>query len=83
MLKNLEYALSDLEIAFNSKKVTSVIDKTNLLSKELEIFKNTKDKSLEKTNFDDTTKLIEKLSIHNEFKLNLLKEYTTYVSNKK
>ena len=83
MLKNLEYALSDLETAFNSKKVTSVIDKTNLLSKELEIFKNTKDKSLEKTNLDDTTKLIEKLSIHNEFKLNLLKEYTTYVSNKK
>ena len=83
MLKNLEYALSDLEIAFNSKKVTSVSDKTNLLSKELEIFKNTKDKSLEKTNLDDTTKLIEKLSIHNEFKLNLLKEYTTYVSNKK
>ena len=83
MLKRLEYALLELETAFNGRKVDSVLEKTNSLSKELELFKNSEAKPIVNKELNQTTSLIEKLSIQNEYKLNLLKEFTTYISNKK
>ena len=85
MLKKLETSLLDLETAFNSSKVDSVLEKTNFLSKEIELIKN-KDKetiSIDNKELTRTTELIEKLSIQNEYKLSLLKEFSTYALNKK
>ena len=85
MLKKLETSLLDLETAFNSSKVDSVLEKTNFLSKEIELIKN-KDQetiSIDNKELTRTTKLIEKLSIQNEYKLGLLKEFSTYALNKK
>ena len=75
----------DLKTAFNSSKVDSVLEKTNFLSKEIELIKN-KDQetiSIDNKELTRTTKLIEKLSIQNEYKLSLLKEFSTYALNKK
>ena len=83
MLKNLETSLLDLETAFNSSKLDSVLKKTNLLSKEIELIKENEIISIEDKELNRNTKLIENLSIQNEYKLNLLKEFSTYISNKK
>jgi hypothetical protein len=83
MLNKLETTLLNLQIAFNSSKLDSVLEKTNLLSKEIELIKDNETISTEDKEFNRTTKLIEKLSIQNEYKLNLLKEFSTYISNKK
>ena len=83
MLNKLETTLQSLQIAFNSSKLDSVLEKTNLLSKEIELIKDNETISIEDKEFSRTTKLIEKLSIQNEYKLNLLKEFSTYISNKK
>ena len=83
MLKNLETALLNLETAFNSSNMNSVLEKTNFLSKEIDLIKDNKTISIEDKELNRSTKLIEKLSIQNEYKLNLLKEFSTYISNKK
>ena len=85
MLKKLETSLLDLETAFNSSKVDSVLEKTNFLSKEIELIKNKDQETIPIDNKEltRTTKLIEKLSIQNEYKLSLLKEFSTYALNKK
>ena len=83
MLKKLETALLNLDTAFNSSNIGSVLEKTNFLSKEIELIKDNEIISIEDRELNRTTKLIEKLSIQNEYKLNLLKEFSTYISNKK
>jgi len=83
MLKNLETALLNLETAFKSNNIGSVLEKTNFLSKEIDLIKDNKTISSADKGLNPTTKLIEKLSIQNEYKLNLLKEFSTYISNKK
>tara|TARA_Y100000389_G_C17077424_1_gene324986 strand:+ start:75 stop:332 length:258 start_codon:yes stop_codon:yes gene_type:complete len=85
MLKKLETSLLDLKTAFNSSKVDSVLEKTNFLSKEIELIKNKDQETIPIDNKEltRTTKLIEKLSIQNEYKLSLLKEFSTYALNKK
>ena len=83
MFKNLETALLNLETAFNSSNIESVLEKTNFLSKEIDLIKEYKTTSIADNELKPTTKLIEKLSIQNEYKLNLLKEFSTYISNKK
>jgi hypothetical protein len=83
MLKNLETALLNLETAFSSSNIENVLEKTNLLNKEIDVIKDNKTISIEDKELNYSTKLIEKLSIQNEFKLNLLKEFSTYISNKK
>ena len=83
MFKNLETALLNLETAFNSSNIESVLEKTNFLSKEIDLIKDNKTISIEDKELNRSTKLIEKLSIQNEYKLNLLKEFSTYISNKK
>ena len=83
MFKNLETALLNLETAFNSTNIESVLEKTNFLSKEIDLIKDNKTISIEDKELNHSTKLIEKLSIQNEYKLNLLKEFSTYITNKK
>ena len=83
MLKNLETALLNLETAFSSSNMENVLEKTNFLSKEIDLIKDNKTISSADKELNSTTKLIEKLSIQNEYKLNLLKEFSTYISNKK
>ena len=83
MLKNLQEALLELETAFNSKMTGNVLEKTNSLSKELELLKESNNKTVENEDLNNITSLIEKLSIQNEYKLNLLKEFPKYISNKK
>ena len=83
MLKKLETALLNLDTAFNSSNIGSVLEKTNFLSKEIELIKDNEIISIEDRELNRTTKLIEKLSIQNEYKLTLLKEFSTYISNKK
>ena len=83
MLKKLETILLDLENAFNSSKIDSVLEKVNFLNKEIELVKDRDNISIDNKELNRTTKLIEKLSIQNEYKLNLLKEFSTYALNKK
>ena len=83
MLKSLQSALLELEIAFNSSKAKNVLDKTNSLSKELKLLKNIESNITSNKESNRITVLIEKLSIQNEYKLNLLKEFPTYILNKK
>jgi hypothetical protein len=82
MLNNLKDALQDLEIAFKGKTKV-VLEKTTFLNNQLDLVKDMEKNSFEKHEFETITKLIEKLSIQNEYKLNLLKEFSTYVNNKK
>ena len=83
MLKNLETALLNLETAFSSSNIENVLEQTNFLSKEIDVIKDNKTISIEDKELNHSTKLIEKLSIQNEYKLNLLKEFSVYISNKK
>ena len=83
MLKKLETTLLDLENAFNSSKVDSVLEKANFLSKEIELIKDRENISIDNKELNRTTQLIEKLSIQNEYKLTLLKEFSSYALNKK
>ena len=83
MLKELETALLNLETAFNSNKLDNVLMKADFLSKEIELIKDSTTISIDNKELNRTTRLIEKLSIHNEYKLNLLKEFSSYATNKK
>ena len=83
MLKKLETTLLNLETAFNSRKLDNVLEKANSLSKEIELIKGRETISIDNKELNRTTKLIEKLSIQNEYKLNILKEFSTYALNKK
>lgn len=57
---------------------------TILVDKELkELNKNSHEKLSNNENINTTVKLIEKLSIQNEYKLNLLKDFSTYTYLKK
>ena len=83
MLNNLVTSLSDLEQAFkgSSKKVLSATQAFNIEIKKVtgeDIKKN-----LSKKDIDNMIKIIEKLSIQNEFKINILKDFPKYISDKK
>jgi hypothetical protein len=83
MLKELETALLNLDTAFYSSKPDNVLVKADFLRKEIELIKDRTAITIDNKELNRTTKLIEKLSIHNEFKLNLLKEFSSYSTNKK
>tara|TARA_B100000900_G_C20373137_1_gene631266 strand:+ start:330 stop:581 length:252 start_codon:yes stop_codon:yes gene_type:complete len=76
-------SLKQLESAFKADP-KSVIFSSNELEKNLN---NLKELSLtdssNKSHLKSTTKLIEKLSILNEYKLNLIKEFSLYNNRKK
>ena len=63
----------------------SVIDSTNNLEIELSKLKaqSLKDELKQLDELNSTVKLVEKLSILNEYKLNLFKDFSTYTIQKK
>ena len=83
MLANLKNSLENLEDSF--KKNSSLVKKASLeIEKNLEEIKRSTNKN--ETNSDalkDLLPLIEKLSIQNEFKLSVIKEFPQYILNKK
>ena len=83
MIAELTKSLEQLEKAFKADP-KSVVISSNVLETNIN---NLKKKPLTKLSnsihLKNTTKLIEKLSILNEFKLNLIKEFSTYNNKKK
>ena len=64
-------------------KASDVKENVELVEKELYEIKKL-NKTIKKTSqIEDTINLIEKLSIQNDFKLNLLKDFSSYISDKK
>ena len=66
-----------LDVASVKKSTADVIEDLN------KIIENKSYKIVKDNNFNKTIKLIEKLSIQNEFKLNLFKDFYNYHNNKK
>ena len=73
-----------MEASFNSdaKNVKECSNQVNIALYNLKNKKITENLS-NSIQFKDATKLIEKLSIINEYKLNLFKEFSTYNNKKK
>ena len=82
MIENLKLSLNNLEASFMAK-ASAVKENVELVEKELYEIKKL-NKTIKKTSqIEDTINLIEKLSIQNDFKLNLLKDFSSYISDKK
>ena len=82
MIENLKLSLNNLEASFMAK-ASDVKENVELVEKELYEIKKL-NKTIKKTSqIEDTINLIEKLSIQNDFKLNLLKDFSSYISDKK
>ena len=82
MIENLKLSLNNLETSFMAK-ASVVKENVELVEKELYEIKKL-NKTIKKTSqIEDTINLIEKLSIQNDFKLNLLKDFSSYISDKK
>ena len=82
MIENLKLSLNNLEASFMAK-ASVVKENVELVEKELYEIKKL-NKTIKKTSkIEDTINLIEKLSIQNDFKLNLLKDFSSYISDKK
>ena len=83
MIVEFTKSLEKLEDSFKADP-KSVISSSIELEKSLNSLKNISSKDLSSTtHLANTTRLIEKLSILNEYKLNLIKEFSTYNNKKK
>ena len=83
MIAEFTKSLEQLEDAFKADP-KSVIFSSNELKKKLDSLKETSLTNLSnESHLKSTTKLIEKLSILNEYKLNLIKEFSSYNNRKK
>ena len=73
-----------MKVSFKSD-AKSVKDATNILKMELSKLKtqSLKEELKKSEELDSTVKLIEKLSILNEYKLNLFKDFSKYNTQKK
>ena len=73
-----------MKVSFKSD-AKSVKDATNILKMELSKLKtqSLKEELKKFEELDSTVKLIEKLSILNEYKLNLFKDFSSYTTRKK
>ena len=73
-----------MKVSFKSD-AKSVKDATNILKMELSKLKtqSLKEELKKSEELDSTVKLIEKLSILNEYKLNLFKDFSLYKTQKK
>ncbi len=73
-----------MKVSFKSD-TKSVINATNDLEIELSKLKtqSLKEELKQFEELDSTVKLIEKLSILNEYKLNLFKDFSAYITQKK
>tara|TARA_B100000530_G_scaffold258557_1_gene171916 strand:+ start:106 stop:354 length:249 start_codon:yes stop_codon:yes gene_type:complete len=82
MLHSLKESLNGLNLAFNTN-TSAVIAATKKLESELNTIKTTTDKISNTENLTSVVNLIENLSIQNDYKLSILKEFPTYLLNKK
>ena len=83
MIAEFTKSLKQLEKAFKTNP-KSVILSSNELEKNMNNLKKVSFTDLSNSNhLKNTTKLIEKLSIINEYKLNLIKEFASYNIKKK
>ena len=84
MLTNFKKSLEQMKVSFKSD-TKSVINATNNLEIELSKLKtqSLKEELKQFEELDSTVKLIEKLSILNEYKLNLFKDFSSYKTEKK
>ena len=84
MLADFNKSLEQMKASFKSD-VKSVKDSSKKLEMELSKLKNQllKKELKQFDELDDTVKLIEKLSILNEYKLNLFKDFSSYKIQKK
>ena len=83
MLENFYDSLTNLEKSFSntSKDITQNTSKVLLEIEKLKDIQNTGDLKID--SLTKVTGLLEKLSIQNEFKLSILREFPLYISNKK
>ena len=89
--KSSNFVLTDIKNSLEQLKASFRSDAKSVkyCSKKLEItlseLKNSslKEELRELDELDSTVKLIEKLSILNEYKLNLFKDFSSYVTHKK
>ncbi len=84
MISAFNQSLQDLEKAFmlNSKEVFKATGKLKNNFDEVSVFIG-KNNSLDQNELNTATKLLEKLSIQNDYKLALLKDFPEYLSHKK
>ncbi len=82
MLHSLKESLNGLNLAFNTN-TSAVIAATKKLESELNTIKTSTDKISNTDNLTGVVNLIENLSIQNDYKLSILKEFPTYLLNKK
>ena len=84
MLDNLYKSLNELEASFG-KNSKNVLMNTKIVEEELDSVKPNFFKGDIKNNdlIENITVLIDKLSIQNEFKLNLLKDFSKHYIDKK
>tara|TARA_A100001011_G_scaffold97248_1_gene102333 strand:- start:466 stop:714 length:249 start_codon:yes stop_codon:yes gene_type:complete len=82
MLHSLKESLNELNLAFNTN-TSAVIAATKKLESELNTIKTSTDKISNTDNLTGVVNLIENLSIQNDYKLSILKEFPTYLLNKK
>ena len=84
VLTDIKNTLKQLKAAFGSD-AKSVKDCSKRLEITLSELKNSslKEELRQFDEVDSTVKLIEKLSILNEYKLNLFKDFSSYVTQKK
>ena len=82
MIENLKISLSNLEASFMTN-VKDVQENVKLVDNELINLKKLNKKIAKTDQIEDLINLIEKLSIQNDFKLNLVKDFSSYTANKK
>tara|TARA_A100000164_G_C21869811_1_gene754539 strand:- start:1162 stop:1422 length:261 start_codon:yes stop_codon:yes gene_type:complete len=82
MLEQINFALDKLDKSFmlSFKEVLDETHNLNISLKDIESGLNNKD--LSKSDITTVVKKIERLSIKNEYKLNLIKDFPEYISYK-
>ena len=83
IVAELTKSLEQLEKAFKADPKSVVISSNELKTKIDNLKKKPLTKLSNSSHLKNTTKLIEKLSILNEYKLNLIKEFSSYNNKKK
>ena len=84
MLTDIKSSLEQMKASFKSdaKSVKDSVIKLEMILSEINN-KSLKEEIKQFNDLDSTVKLIEKLSILNEYKLNLFKDFSTYKTQKK
>ena len=83
MSKELSYSLNNLEKSFNGS-IKDVMSASKVVENDLSTIQgNALKENYSKKEILNMARIIERLSIQNDYKLNLLKDFPIYISNKK